>query len=115
MGWQMNPMFGAAAMRLSSVCVVSNAFRLNLVKIYGKRTKNMKWVKRMTKTLKIDGILCSHCEESVKTALKEVANVESVTVSHKEGRAVVTFSKGIPDDILKRAVEDNGYSVTFIE
>lgn len=121
-GWRLNPMFGAAAMSLSSVCVVTNALRLNFVKIFSskhdkkirhknalKNTKNIKEKSAMTKTLKIEGMMCPHCEATVKSALEEVDGVLSAEVSHTEGKAEVTLSKDVPLEALQKAVEDKGY------
>lgn len=121
-GWRLNPMFGAAAMSLSSVCVVTNALRLNFVKIFSskhdkkirhknalKNTKNIKEKSAMTKTLKIEGMMCPHCEATVKKALEEIDGVMSAEVSHTEGKAEVTLSKDVPLEALQKAVEDKGY------
>lgn len=115
-GWQLNPMFGAAAMSLSSFCVVTNALRLNFINIHNpKRDKKIKQKikekKSMTKTLKIEGMMCPHCEASVKSCLEEIPQVDSAEVSHKEGTAVVTLNAEVSDDVLKKAVEDKGYKV----
>lgn len=116
-GWELNPMFGAAAMSLSSFCVVTNALRLNLFNIRStKRDRKIKPKKRkesdtMEVTLKIEGMMCPHCEATVKKALEELSQVESAEVSHKEGTAVVTLKESIPDDVLKKTVEDKGYKV----
>ncbi|MCI5905566.1 MAG: heavy metal translocating P-type ATPase [Oscillospiraceae bacterium] len=120
-GWQLNPMFGAAAMSLSSFCVVTNALRLNLIDIYnaGKdrkiKAKHKKEEKTMTKTLKIEGMMCGHCEAAVKKALEAIATVDSAEVSHEKGTAVVTLSAETPDSVLKKAVEDKDYTVTEIK
>lgn len=118
LGWQLNPMFGAAAMSLSSFCVVSNALRLNFFKLRSaKRDKKIKPLKgnkeekSMEKTLKIDGMMCPHCEATVKKTLEAIDGVESVTASHTEKQAVITLSKEVSDDILKKAIEDQGYTV----
>ncbi len=117
-GWQLNPMFGAAAMSLSSFCVVSNALRLNFVNIYNsKRDKKIKQKenKKMSykTTLKIEGMMCPHCEARVKSALENLDNTISVTVSHKEGTAVVV-SKQEMAQALKQTVEAQGYKVLEI-
>ncbi len=117
LGWELNPMFGAAAMSLSSFSVVSNALRLNLTKIYGKNatTKKEKEVKAMTKTLKIDGMMCPHCEANVKSTLEGLAGVATAEVSHKTGTAVVTLETDVENSILKTAVEEKGYAVISVE
>ena len=120
-GWTLNPMFGAAAMSLSSFCVVSNALRLNLFKLHdaGKdkkiKKKHHKEETTMEKTMKIEGMMCGHCEASVKKALEAVDGVASAEVSHTSGTAVVTLSKPVENDVLKKAVEDKDYKVTGIE
>lgn len=113
-GWGLNPMFGAAAMSLSSFCVVTNALRLNFVKIHSaKRDKKIKSKekKKMTKTLKIEGMLCPHCEARVKQVLEELPEVESVVASHEKGTAELILNKEISDEILKKTVEEQGYKV----
>ena len=120
-GWKLNPMFGAAAMSLSSFCVVTNALRLNLFKMYDdsrdKKIKNKKKVeeKEMNKTMKIEGMMCGHCEARVKKCLEAVEGVEEAVVSHENGTAVLTLSSDVSDDVLKKAVEDQDYKVTGIE
>lgn len=121
-GWQLNPMFGAAAMSLSSFCVVSNALRLNWFKMYDaskdrkiKTTKNNKEDKTMTKTIKIEGMMCGHCEATVKKALEALKEVDSAEVSHEAGTAVVTLNSEISDDVLKKTVEDKDYKVLGIQ
>lgn len=117
--WQMNPMFGAAAMSLSSFCVVSNALRLNLVNIYDsskdkkKKTqvKKEREIKVMEKTLKIEGMMCPHCEANVKNTLEAIEGVASAEVSHVAGTAIVTLEKEVDDNVLKEAVEGKGYKV----
>lgn len=112
-GWKLNPMFGAAAMSLSSFCVVTNALRLNLVKIYpkgiDKRSKgeNIK----MEVTLKVKGMMCPHCEARVKSALEEIRGVDSVIADHKKGTATVTLKEEVSIDTLKSAVKNQGYNV----
>jgi len=114
-GLTLNPMFGAAAMSLSSFCVVTNALRLNFVKLHKHtKQKEIKEEKKMTKTLKIEGMMCPHCEANVKNTLEGILEVEQAEVSHKEGTAVVTLSAEVSDDILKFAVEDKGYKVISI-
>ena len=120
-GWTLNPMFGAAAMSLSSFCVVSNALRLNLFKLHdaGKDKKNKskkhhQEENKMEKTMKIEGMMCGHCEAAVKKALEAVDGVASADVSHTSGTAVVTLSKPVNNAVLKKAVEDKDYTVTDI-
>ena len=128
-GWELNPMFGAAAMSMSSFCVVSNALRLNLCKIYDahkdkKRAGNSQIQPKivyneeettMTKTMKINGMMCGHCEATVKKALESLDQVTEAVVSHEAGTAVVTLSADIADDVLKQTVEAKDYEVTSIE
>ena len=114
-GWTLNPMFGAAAMSLSSFCVVSNALRLNFFDLYSakrdKKIKAKKERKTMEKTLKIEGMMCMHCSGRVQKALEAIDGVESANVSHETGTAVVTLSGNVSDDALKKAVTDAGYEV----
>ena len=117
-GWTLSPMFGAAAMSLSSFCVVTNALRLNFLNIRSskrdrkiKNKTNKKEKNTMTTTLKINGMMCPHCEATVKTALESIDGVTSAEVSHESGTAVVTLSKEVSDDVLKKAVVDKGYTV----
>mgnify|MGYP004691629351 FL=1 len=117
-GWQMNPMLGAAAMSLSSFFVCMNALRLNTFSMHDaskdiKRKKKEK--KTMEKTLEITGMMCGHCEMAVKKALEAVDGVESADVSHEKGTAVVTLSKEVSNDVLKKTVEDKDYTVTSIK
>lgn len=120
-GWQLNPMFGAAAMSLSSFCVVSNALRLNWFKMYdASRDKKIKIKQKeeetnMTKTMKIEGMMCGHCEARVKKVLEALPEVDAAEVSHEAGTAVVTLNAGIDDNVLKKAVEDQDYKVLGIE
>ena len=121
-GWQLNPMFGAAAMSLSSFCVVSNALRLNWFKMYDsskdrkiKTKKQNKEETTMTKTIKIDGMMCGHCEATVKKALEALDQVDAAEVSHETGTAVVTLNSDVSDDVLKKTVEDKDYKVVGIE
>ena len=117
--WQLNPMFGAAAMSLSSFCVVTNALRLNFFDIHNadkdKKIKPKKKEKNtMTKTMKIEGMMCGHCEAAVKKALESIPTVSEANVSHEAGTAVVTLSADTPDDVLRKAVEDKDYKVISI-
>lgn len=139
-GWQLNPMFGAAAMSLSSFCVVTNALRLNMQDIYstrkdkprkntGKKEIDQKLTtaqqqgiitankeeEKMQKTMKIEGMMCGHCEATVKKCLEALAEVEKAEVSHEAGTAVVTLSGTVSDDILKKTVEDKDYKVLSVE
>ena len=123
-GWKLNPMFGAAAMSLSSFCVVTNALRLNWFKMYdgshdkkvrANRSKKKQEEEMMTKTIKIEGMMCGHCEAAVKKALEALDQVETAEVSHEAGTAVVTLNSKISDDVLKKAVEEKDYTVTGIE
>ena len=150
-GWKLNPMFGAAAMSLSSFCVVTNALRLNLIKLYGKadsssnksminvedvvscpdngNTMNddndiindiennqiIKEEKIMNKTMKIEGMMCGHCEAAVKKALEAVDGVTEAVVSHGDGTAKISLSTEVSDDVLKKAVEDKDYTVVSFE
>ena len=120
-GWQLNPMFGAAAMSLSSFCVVTNALRLNLFDMHSskhdKRIRNPKHIKeekKMEKTLKIEGMMCGHCEARVKKTLEKIEGVTEAKVSHTAGTAIVTLSAPVADDVLKKAVEDQDYKVLSI-
>ncbi len=120
LGWELNPMFGAAAMSLSSFCVVSNALRLNLLKIHDpkhdhKRKTKKKEKKVMTKTMNIEGIMCGHCEARVKKALEALEAVELAEVSHTAGTAVVTLKAAVADEVLKNAVEAQDYKVISIQ
>lgn len=116
-GWTLNPMFGAAAMSLSSFCVVTNALRLNFFNLYKQRKQKIKPYKGvqeefiMEKTLKVEGMMCGHCEAHVKSALEAIDGVTEAKVSHESGTAVVTLSKEVADDALKAAVKAEGYKV----
>ena len=117
LGWQMNPMFGAAAMSLSSFCVVSNSLRLNFVNVHSsKRDRKIKIKKKEKKqmeiTLKVEGMMCPHCEARVKKVLEEIEGVSQVVPSHENGTAVVTLEKEVPYSVLKETVENQGYTVT---
>ena len=145
--WELNPMFGAAAMSLSSFCVVSNALRLNFVKIYDTskdhlrkkgtitiegsvfRKENtsdtnnnvceiaypMKEETTMKKTMKIEGMMCPHCEGRVKKTLEDMPQVTEAFVSHVEGTAVVKLAEAVENDVLKKTIEDQGYKVLDIQ
>lgn len=123
LGWQLNPMFGAAAMSLSSFCVVSNALRLNLFKMYDSskdyKIKNISRKEKesddMNKIIKIEGMMCAHCEATVKKALEALPQVDSAEVSHSEGMAVVKLRSELSDDVLKKTVEDKDYRVLEID
>ena len=139
-GWELNPMFGAAAMSLSSFCVVTNALRLNMKDIYNsqkdkpqrkaKQEKNaserelakqqeetriIKEEEKMQKTMKIEGMMCAHCEAAVKKCLEEIAGVDTAQVSHEAGTAVVSFNETVSDDVLRKAVEAKDYKVLSVE
>lgn len=135
LGWKLNPMFGAAAMSLSSFCVVTNALRLNWFHMYDTvKDKKRKYQKAkqkveekvkenvkekeeettMTKTMKIEGMMCGHCEAAVKKALEALDGVEAAEVSHEKGTAVVTLAKEVEDEVLKKTVEEKDYQVITI-
>ncbi len=119
-GWELNPMFGAAAMSLSSFCVVSNALRLNFCKLYDashdKKIKRKKIEeKNMTRTMKIEGMMCGHCEARVKKVLEALPQVAEAIVSHEAGTAVVTLNAELANDVLKKTVEDQDYKVLSVE
>ena len=124
-GWQLNPMYGAAAMSLSSFCVVTNALRLNLFQMQDakhdkkRKQKQIKKIEKeaihMEKTLKIEGMMCGHCEARVKKALEAIDGVQQATVSHLNGTAVVTLAKDVPADVLKQAVEAQDYKVLDVQ
>ena len=117
-GWQLNPMFGAAAMSLSSFCVVTNALRLNLFDMRNaakdKQIKRKQEETTMEKTMKIEGMMCGHCEATVKKALEALDGVDHADVSHEQDQAVVTLKEAVADDVLKKAVEDKDYNVVSI-
>lgn len=124
LGWKLNPMFGAAAMSLSSFCVVSNALRLNFLSIRdGSRDKKIKTKhhelekesQKMEKTMNIEGMMCGHCEARVKKTLEAIPGVEAAEVSHEKGTAVVKMASEVADEVLKKAVEDQDYQVTGIQ
>ena len=120
-GWKLNPMFGAAAMSLSSFCVVTNALRLNLFSVHNaekdKKIKSKKKVedKKMEKTLTIEGMMCGHCEARVKKTLEGIEGVTEAVVSHEKGTAVVTLEKEVADSVLKEAVEAQDYKVVSVQ
>ena len=125
-GWKLNPMFGAAAMSLSSFCVVSNALRLNLFKMYDaskdkklKAKKEKKRSKKEDKTMKkimhIEGMMCGHCEARVKKALEALPQVAEAQVSHEKGTAVVKLNAEVSNEELTKAVEEQDYKVTSVE
>ncbi len=138
LGWQLNPMFGAAAMSLSSFCVVTNALRLNLIDMYSSKydrkyaVHKMKHIQRsavydnknkmmekgetnMTKTMKIEGMMCGHCEARVKKCLEALDEVTEAVVSHESGTAVLTLNTEISDELLKKTVEEQDYKVVTVE
>ena len=121
-GWELNPMFGAAAMSLSSFCVVSNALRLNFCKLYDanhdkkiKKFKKKAEEKNMTRTMKIEGMMCKHCEARVKKVLEALPEVAEAAVSHEAGTAVVTLNAELANDVLKKTIEDQDYKVLDIQ
>ncbi|MCR5763893.1 MAG: heavy metal translocating P-type ATPase [Treponema sp.] len=122
-GWTLNPMFGAAAMSLSSFCVVTNALRLNFARLHAsepmhennKEESNIQGGHKMTKTLKVEGMMCQHCEKHVREALEKIDGVTSVVASHEKKTAVVELSKDVPEDSFKAAVVDAGYEYKGME
>ena len=117
-GWQLNPMFGAAAMSLSSFCVVTTALRLNLFDMRNaakdKKIKRKQEETTMEKSMKIEGMMCGHCEATVKKALEALDGVDHAEVSHEQDQAVVTLKEDVANDVLKKAVEDKDYNVVSI-
>ena len=122
-GLKLSPMFGAAAMSLSSFCVVTNALRLNLFKLHdaGKdkkikqNTATQKEEEPMEKTMHIEGMMCCHCEARVKKTLEKIEGVAEAVVSHEKGTAIVTLSAPVDNDVLKKAIEDQDYTVLSID
>ena len=119
-GWEMNPMFGALAMSLSSFCVVTNALRLNFFDVRDtKKDKKIKHkekeIKNMTKKMVIEGMMCGHCSGRVKKVLEALPQVEEAVVSHEDGTAIVTLSEEVADDVLRKTVEDQDYKVISVE
>ena len=124
--WKLNPMFGAAAMSLSSFCVVTNALRLNFFSLYNSsRDRKSRGLKntdlniiteesQMEKTMKIEGMMCGHCEATVKKCLEALPEVDEATVSHEKGTAVLKLNADISDEILTKTVEDKDYKVVSI-
>lgn len=125
LGWKLNPMFGAAAMSLSSFCVVTNALRLNFFNMHDaardkklkaeNKNKREKELDVMKKTIKIEGMMCGHCEASVKKALEALEGVAQAEADHKAGTAVVTLKSDVSDESLRKAVEDKDYKVLSID
>lgn len=119
-GWEMNPMFGALAMSLSSFCVVTNALRLNFFDLRdGKKDKKIKRkekeIKNMTKKMVIEGMMCGHCSGRVKKVLEALPQVEEAIVSHEDGTAIITLAEEVADDVLRKTVEDQDYKVISVE
>ena len=114
-GWKMNPMIGAAAMSLSSFTVCMNALRLNLFRPKGQNKEKTNRRKNMKKTVKIEGMMCPHCEANVKKTLEALGNVAGAEVSHKAGTAILTLSGNVDNAVIKKAVEDKGYKVVDIQ
>ncbi len=117
LGWRLSPMFGAAAMSLSSFCVVSNALRINLCNIYKVKSvkkykeKEVKEKKEMEKTIKVDGMMCSHCEKRVEDALSKIEGVVSVKADHEKKEVHVTLDNDVDESVLEKAVEKEGYTI----
>ncbi|MEE1085606.1 MAG: heavy metal translocating P-type ATPase [Schaedlerella sp.] len=120
-GWEMNPMFGAAAMSLSSFCVVSNALRLNLFNVHDAskdkkiKSKKKEEEKTMTRTMKIQGMMCGHCEKAVKNALEAIPEVASAEPNKETGEAIITLNAEVANDVLKKAVEAEDFTVLSVE
>ena len=116
-GWKLNPMFGAAAMSISSFCVVSNALRLNFFDMHrADKDKKIKPIEReeiqnMEKTLKVKGMMCPHCEARVKKVVEKIPGVESAVASHTEGTVVITMTEDVDLAVIKEAIEDQDYKV----
>ena len=122
LGWQLNPMFGAAAMSLSSFCVVTNALRLNLFDLRDtakdhkiKQNKPKEELKPMEKTMKVEGLMCMHCDARVKKVLEALPEVAEATANHETGIVVVTLNAPVADEVLKKTVEDQDYKVLSVE
>ena len=122
LGWQLNPMFGAAAMSLSSFCVVSNALRLNLFKLYSTKRDHKRREKKqrnlpdeLRRTVKVKGMMCEHCESRVKKALEALPQVESAEADHKTGTVDVVLKSAVENGIIKKVIENEDYKVLAIK